>query len=114
MDADRADLVRYWFEFDVSAYVTPRQARPDISLDGGHPIHNLLWMGVGVTGFDEADCLRMLSDVLSGVMPGAVLPPLTRAEMDVDVSSLHLAHLGNPAWRGVWYPRVNAGGPTLL
>jgi hypothetical protein len=96
-------LRRFWFEFEVSPPdVVPR------SLDG--PDHwksiQRLRNGVGVTGYDEADCLGLIQ---ANVMGRDELPPIRRVVPDVDVSTLDEGHvlgnLGVPVWRGIWYPK---------
>ena len=108
VSTDRPDLVRYWFEFDVSGLARPRRQESGVTLDGDHPTHRLLWRGAGVTGFGKDDCLALLRDLT----PDGELPPLVRADADIDVSQLKLDRLGNPAWRGVWFPALNSGGPA--
>ena len=114
MSGDDPDLVRYWFEFDLTGLEPPSYSPGTVSLDGGTLAHRFCWKGVGITGFDEADCLTLLADVLA---PEAV-PPVRTSTRNVDVSSLDLEPrwVGTaivPVWRGVWFPPQNAGGPVL-
>ncbi len=82
---------RFWIRFDV---------------DSGRSF----WpgsQGVGVTGFDERDCLSMVADLLP---EGAVLPPIRHITVDISLAEklpLNPSHLGVPVWRGVWYPPSN-------
>ena len=111
---DDADLVRYWFEFDLTG-LEPAPPQPGtVSLDGDTPVYRLCWQGVGVTGFDEDDCLQLVARVLA---PDA-LPPLRSSIRDVNVSDLDLEPqwVGPPVmpvWRGVWFPRLSDFGPVL-
>jgi hypothetical protein len=54
-----------------------------------------------VSGYDRADCLKMLQDLLS-----ESLPPLASVVRNVDVSELKIGPVGNPSWRGVLFPTV--------
>ncbi|MGO9874057.1 MAG: hypothetical protein ACLPVY_09685 [Acidimicrobiia bacterium] len=63
--------------------------------------------GCGVTGYDEDDCLALLREE---IFQGHPLPEIRNRVPDVDVSTLpeHLQHhLGNPVFRGVWFPPLN-------
>lgn len=99
---ERGDLMRCWIEFDL---VGQEPARPPhgVSLDGGTRAYLLLGRGVGVTGYDEADCLALVAAKLEG----EPLPPVISLITDVDVDSLGLEHAGVPVWRGVWFPCLN-------
>jgi hypothetical protein len=71
----------------------------------------LSW-GAGVTGYDEADALALLRDVV-----GADLPPRIRTVKDVDADRAALSIpdflvVGSAAWRGVWFPPDNLHGPA--
>lgn len=109
-DADEPDLVRYWFTFDVSG-LGPAPGPPGtVTLDGGTLAFRLCGMGVGVTGYDEADCLGLIEELLDG----EPVPPVRSRIRNVDVDSLELrSQVGVPAWRGVWYPALNLGGPDV-
>lgn len=95
-------LTRLWVEFDVQAW---------LGLDEREPWG---WMGdlaildgCGVSGFDEADCLRLVSDA---VFRGRPLPPVRRSVRNVDVSALPeriRSEMGVPVYRGVWFPALN-------
>jgi hypothetical protein len=89
---------RYWFIFDVSS---------SRRLASGSYTFSVLLGGVGVTGFDELDCLSMVRDIL----PGDELPAMTDCIPDVCVADVILPGwpLGVPVWRGVWYPPFNLG-----
>ncbi|MFC6010309.1 hypothetical protein [Nocardia lasii] len=85
---------RFWIEFDPAECADVR-----------------LWEGVGVTGFDVADCLSMVAEM---VWDGP-LPPVRRIVADVSLAEpLPVRRgLGVSVWRGVWYPAVNlALGPA--
>jgi hypothetical protein len=63
VDAEEPSLVRYWFDFDLAGHAqlgTPGS----IQIDGGTAAYRLLGRGAGVTGYDEADCLRLLRGAL--------------------------------------------------
>ena len=85
-------LTRYWITF-----AAPEETLTDHSLG----------LGVGVTGFDQADALKLVEAALGMErLPtvGSILP-------DVSFDDLERNHvqknLGNMAVRGVWYPRYN-------
>lgn len=65
----------------------------------------ILRVGCGVTAFDEADCLALLSRT---VFTGDRIPTVKSIARDVDISTLDARHIrpnmGNPAVRGVWFP----------
>ncbi len=105
MDADEPGLVRYWFEFDLTGHELDRPSG-GIRLDGGTHAYRLLGRGAGVTGYDQADCLGLLRDQL-----GDELPPVLRAERNPVISERHAREVGNVAWRGIWFPSLNLGGP---
>jgi hypothetical protein len=107
VETDEPDLVRYWFEFDLTDH-EPERAPGRIQLDGDTAAYRLLWRGAGVTGFDQADCLRLLSDVL-----GNELPPALRADRNPTIDDRLAREVGTVAWRGIWFPRLNMSGPTI-
>lgn len=82
-------LQRFWFEFAVE----------DDTVQ-----HELLWAGAGVTGVDEEDCLALLRERV-----GAELPPVIRCVHGAEADRAALVippdlPVGNPSWRGVWWP----------
>ena len=107
MEIDEPDLVRYWFQFDLTGH-EPEREPGHVSLDGGTVAYRLLARGVGVTGYDEADCLRLVRDELGGE-----LPPVVRSERNPAIEERLAREVGNVAWRGVWFPRLNMSGPTI-
>ena len=111
VDAAESDLVRYWFTFDVDD-LGPDPCPPGIvTLVGGTLAYRLCGLGVGVTGYDEADCFALIEEVLDG----EPVPHVSSRIRDVDIESLHLrTQLGVLAWRGVWHPALNLQGPSLL
>jgi hypothetical protein len=110
-DAESPDLVRYWFEFDVFDLRPPPPAPGTVSLDGGTVAYRFCWRGVGATGYDERDCLELIAQAIS---PEG-LPPVSKSLRNVDVSALPIttSEVGVPAWRGIWFPRINLRGPDL-
>ena len=89
---------RFWFTFDVSWPPTSQDYRLTSAL---------LLQGVGVTGFDEADCLSMVLDIV----PVSELPQVIGCIPDVFVPDVMVPGrpIGVPVWRGVWYPPINLG-----
>ena len=82
-------LERFWFEFAV---------------EDGTVQHELLWVGAGVTGLDEHDCLGLLRELV-----GAELPPVIGCARGAEADRAALAippqlPVGNASWRGVWWP----------
>jgi hypothetical protein len=106
VEIDEPDLVRYWFEFDLAGH-EPDPRSGQIQLDGGTPAYRLLARGAGVTGYDEPDCLGLLRAALRGE-----LPPVLRAQRNPVIDEHQARQVGNVAWRGVWFPALNLGGPT--
>jgi hypothetical protein len=106
---DDEELVRCWVEFDLTGH-GPTTAEPGlVSIDGGTLTYRLLHRGIGVTGYDQADCLALIQQLI-GDEP---LPPLLRIDTDVDVDALGVAdEAGVPVWRGIWFPRHNIAGPA--
>lgn len=81
---------RFWIEFDMPEH---------------GPFEVELCQGVGVTGFDERDCLSMVADLVDGP-----LPPVRRITVDISLAEplpVNPPGLGVPVWRGVWYPPRN-------
>jgi hypothetical protein len=85
---------RFWFEFDLPS------PGPE-----GEPAYACLSLGVGVTGFDVADCLWMIRDLL----PAVSLPPTRTVTPDVSLAEFApcMIGLGVLVWRGVWFPGDN-------
>lgn len=85
---------RFWFEFDLPS--------PESQRD---PAFACLSLGVGVTGFDVADCLWMIRDLL----PTLSVPPIRAVTADVSLAKFapRVLGLGVPVWRGVWFPPDN-------
>ena len=84
---------RFWFEFDLPS--------PESQRD---PTFACLSLGVGVTGFDVADCLWMIRDLL----PTLSVPPIRTVTPDVSLAKFapRVLGLGVPVWRGVCSPRI--------
>jgi hypothetical protein len=112
METDEPGLLRFWFEFDLSGHA-PVVEPGQVLLDGGTQTYRLLGQGAGVTGYDGQDCLAMLERVV-----GHRLPPVTRVLRQPDLSrpptaAIDPQWIGNPAWRGVWFPPMNRCGPVI-
>ena len=106
------DLFRLWVEFDHLAYLRSRglTAKPgEAFVYGGFPP---VWVdGCGVSGYDEDDCLTLLS---AQVSEGRELPPVLRGVPMIDVSTLpkHVRdRMGVSVYRGVWFPALNREPP---
>jgi hypothetical protein len=104
-------LRRYWFDFDLPA----REVRPDGRVTLDHRPVEYLRNGIGVTGYDEEDCLRLIEEQ---VMRGEPVPPVRSVVADVDVRAIpeffqKHAQIGVPVWRGVWAPPFNRTGPAV-
>jgi hypothetical protein len=103
-------LHRYWFTFEFDLGDDPPPSKPGfITLDGSSRRKHLLGMGVGVTGFDQEDCLRLIQDQL---IPEDHMPAVATVDCDVDVASIRDNHpvpsrFGIPSNRGIWYPPLN-------
>jgi hypothetical protein len=102
-------LTRFWFDFDLEGHRPPEPAPGTTNVDGQYQW--LSW-GAGVTGYDEADALALLRDVV-----GADLPARIRTVTDVDADRAAVGIpdflvVGNAAWRGVWFPPDTLRGPT--
>ncbi len=80
-------LRRFWFNF---ANVPP---------------FSPLLFGCGVTGYDRADAMQLLSRTVLAKYPELKVDTVIE---DVDVRSLDVGHvhpnMGVPAVRGVWFP----------
>ena len=91
MSALRAQLHRYWFEFE------PGENTRRVGAG----------LGVGATGVDRDDAERLVGELLFG---GDVVPAVVAVVEEVDVRTLDEGHvqpnMGDPTVRGVWYPRV--------
>jgi hypothetical protein len=105
VDDEAPGLIRHWFDFDVSDLGPPESS--GITLDGGTRAYRLCGLGVGVTGFDREDCIALIESHLGG----EPVPPITNEIRDVDVSAITLP-VGVAAWRGIWSPPLNTGGPV--
>lgn len=93
---------RFWLEFDLPPLKDLLREQPR----GSGLVQ--LYVGVGVTGFDVADCLWLVRDLL----PASTLPPVSRVVPDISLASFTPPTpigLGVPVWRGVWHPPVNLG-----
>jgi hypothetical protein len=108
VEIDSPGLVRFWFEFDMSKLRPPLPGPGSISLDGGTLAYRLLARGAGVTGYDEADCLHLIAEVLDDK-----LPPVDSAQREPVIDEVLAKQIGNPAWRGIWHPPLNRSGPTI-
>jgi hypothetical protein len=118
-DPDRPDLRRLGLEFDVSDHEPEPLPPGHIQLDGGDLVWRAFGRGVGVTGYDEADCLQLVTDAYQ--LP---VPPITVRIADVTIGTLEersrpaaaaVRLLSVMVWRGVWYPSPNLGrGPIPL
>jgi hypothetical protein len=104
------EFVRLWVSFDLSKVSADEADSSIIKLDGGPYWHRLLWRGVGVTGFDENDCLNLIAQAIA---PHS-LPPISSIESGVNVEKLGIdvARVAVPVWRGIWSPPLNIAGPT--
>src|SRR5260370_41415156 len=78
---------RFWFEFDLPS----RESQRESALA-------CLSLGVGVTGFDAADCLWMIRDLL----PAGGLPPIRALTPDVSLVEFapRVIGLGVAVWGG--------------
>lgn len=110
-DPDRPDLLRLWLEFDVGDHEPEPLPLGQIRLDDGDLVWRFFSGGVGVTGYDEADCLQLIADAYQ--LP---VPPITVRVPNVRIAILEARP--QPAasavrarsvmvWRGVWYPSPN-------
>jgi len=85
---DGEELVRCWVEFDLTGQTSPPAEPGLIALDGDTVSYRLLSRGIGVTGYDQADCLALIQQLI-GDEP---LPPVLRIATDVDVDALASIH----------------------
>ncbi len=110
-ESDRPDLLRLWLEFDLAGRRPGPAAPGTVTLDGGDPLWRALSLGVGVTGYDEADCLTLVETWAS-----SPLPPVKTLTRDPDPDDLPVTTGGSVmVWRGVWFPSGNLGsGPLIL
>ena len=116
-EQDRPDLLRLWLEFDVTGHA-PKVEPGHITLDGGDLVWRAFGQGVGVTGYDEADCLQLIRDKFK-----LTLRPITVRVADVTwallerrstIAASAVALRSVMVWRGVWYPSPNLNrGPVL-
>jgi hypothetical protein len=111
VEVEEPGLLRFWFEFDLAAHA-PVVPPGHIQLNGGTETYRLLSLGAGVTGYDQGDCLRLIEREL-----GVPLPALTRVVRQPDLSqppspAIDPQWVGNPAWRGIWFPPLNRSGPA--
>lgn len=116
-ERDRPDLLRLWLEFDVTGHA-PKVEEGRLTLDGGDLVWRAFGQGVGVTGYNEADCLQLITDLFD--LP---LPRITVRIADVSMALLDqrstvaasvVDQRSVMVWRGVWYPSPNLGrGPAL-
>ena len=111
MGTEDRELVRFWLTFDLSGLGPEPPTTRHVVVDGGSFAYRFCGRGVGVTGYDYDDCLRLLGDALS---PDSI-PPVVTCERDVDVDALALDHrfVGVAVWRGVWFPSQHGGGPVI-
>jgi hypothetical protein len=111
VEVEEPGLLRFWFEFDLTAEVPA--VRPGyVQVDGGTETYRLLSLGAGVTGYDQRDCLTLLERAL-----GVPLPALTWVVRQPDLSwppnpAVDAQWFGNPVWRGIWFPPLNRSGPV--
>jgi hypothetical protein len=114
MEIEEQGLVRFWFEFDLSEHQPSQLERGAVQVDGGDVVYRLLHRGAGVTGYDELDCLSLLATALGEVSTAPLaLPQTTSVSRNPAVDEGLATQVGNPAWRGVWFPPLNLRGPSL-
>lgn len=108
---DAAELARFRIEFELP----PAPVYDVVVVDGDLPIGRALRQGVGVTALDLDDAVALVAswliewNVIASVIE---LPPIVNVQNDVDITGRGGKPLGNPAWRGIWSPPDNLGGPT--
>lgn len=97
-----------WFQFEWPSHVREAMERSGGVIGivgGGDP--SPFFVGCGVSGYDEDDCLAL---VRAEIFDGRPLPGFRNRLPDVDLSTLPepvQQYLGNPAARGVWFPPLN-------
>jgi hypothetical protein len=108
-EAEARGLVRYWFEFGLDG-LRP-EPRNGISVDDGSLAYRFCSGGIGVSGYDEGDCLELVR----AQIPDEPLPPVLRSVRNADVAALRLdmRFVAITAWRGIWYPPINRAGPVV-
>jgi hypothetical protein len=107
-ETERSDLLRLWVEFDLAGHEPEPGQR---MLDGGDALWRALSQGVGVTGYDEADCLALVESWARNP-----LPPVKIMTRNPNPDALPMSSGGAVmVWRGVWFPSGNMGrGPVIL
>lgn len=110
MVKDPGLLKRLWIEFDLPVGSVSPAPDGTVSLDGGDRVEHFLLHGVGVTGYDLRDCLRLIEAAVGG----GHLPPVRAIEIHPDLSarSFEWGKIGVPVWRGVWHPWVYPHRPA--
>lgn len=110
IEPERPDLLRLWLDFDLTGHQPEPAASGNVRLDGGDPLWRALSRGVGVSGYDEADCLALVETWASNP-----LPPVKTLTRDPDPDDLPAAAGGAVmVWRGVWFPSGNLeAGPVI-
>src|SRR5580700_3914461 len=96
-DPATRNLVRYWFEFELSRHQPEPPPPGTVQLDGEPPMYRLVARGIGVTGYDRSDCLDLIQE-----LSREPLPAVTKEVRNVDIESLNIGFVGNPVWRGIW------------
>ncbi len=98
-------LHRHWIEF---ATALPRRRRGDI-------LAWLLARCCGITTYTFDDALYLIREQLT---LGRDLPPIRDVIEDIDIATLDSGHIrpnmGDPLWRGVWWPRIDPQGYQRL
>ncbi|CAA9575973.1 MAG: hypothetical protein AVDCRST_MAG18-2549 [uncultured Thermomicrobiales bacterium] len=98
-------LKRYWITFASP----PPRGRDGFILSG--PLDRLC----GVTAYTLDDALYLIREQLC---LGRKLPPIQKVIEDVDVASVDSGHIrpnmGEPFWRGVWWPPIDWQGYQRL
>ena len=98
-------LHRYWIEF---ASAPPRGAE-------GYILPSRLARFCGVTAYTLDDALYLIREQLT---LGRDLPPIREMIEDIEIATLDSGHIrpnmGEPFWRGVWWPHIDAQGYQRL
>jgi len=98
-------LHRYWIEF---ASAPPRGRE-------GYMLSLPLARFCGVTAYTLDDARYLIREQLC---LGRDLPPIREIIEDVDIAKLDSGHIqpnmGEPFWRGVWYPVIDTQGHQRL